>query len=309
MSYLVSSILLITLSATIMTSPSRPQENQRRPKVALTPFNLPGMPVKINKAKAVEDITFDIEYSATNLGTEPILGISFKFFIVDSTGKIIEVRNLFSNDIELGLTNFDPSDVEVELKQTNTHLIVVNRVVTASGVWSVDDAALTSAVKAKLNKQFQDGPAVTFEPNTTTSDEDRKQIFELILRDILRDKKKSEVLKDPSKLILLRESVTFNLPANLPARLLTLDEEEIRALADAEGRIAYLIYEPLTSTGSEVGATLQLRRSYLPQSPKPFRFTSGYAFSFVCVKENGRWVIRKFDGIALSVAGLLPAHD
>jgi hypothetical protein len=312
MSCLVSTILLITLSAINITLPSVRQVERDELKVKLTPVNLRGMPVRINKAEASENIaSFDIEYSITNSGTEPVLAVYFRLFTADSTGKIIDVSDTSSGEkIDVGLTRVDRSDITGELKKSNTYLIAVNRVITPSGVWFVNqDSDLASAVKAKLIKQSKENPAVTFEPNTTTTEADRVEIFELILRDILRDKKKSEMLRDPSKLILLRESVSFNLPDNLPARLVTMDKEEIQTLADVEGRIAYLIYEPLTSEGSQVGATIQLRSSYLPQPPKPFRLTSGYDFSFVCVKENGRWIIRSFDGIALSVAGLLPAHD
>jgi hypothetical protein len=254
-----------------------------------------------------------VEYSITNVGTEPILDVYLTIFFADPTGKLLNVNNTFSGEkIDVGLTIVDRIELPEKVKKSMTVFVTVNRVVTASGVWVVEDADLTSAVKAKLNKRSEEAPSVIFEPNATPSEEDRIRIFELILRDILQDKDKSKMLKDSSTLILLRDSVSFNLPDNLPARLLALNKEEIQALADVEGRIVYLIYEPLRSKGSEVGATIMVRDMYPPPPPRTFRVTFGYAFSFVCVKENGRWIIRNSKGIALSVgnlARLSPAHN
>lgn len=301
MPYLITSILLAALSVTNITSPSRLQAAQQRVKVVLTPFNLRGTPVRIITAEAKDSVgAFEIEYSMTNVGTEPVVGVHLRIFIADSTGKIIRVRDAFSSErIEVGLTVIDQSDIRGNLKQSTTLFVAVNKVVTVSGVWLVEDAALASAIKSKLNNQPDNGPPINFESNVTTSEEDRSQIFELILHDILRHKEKVDMLKNPSKVLFLRDSVSFNLPQISSARLLALDKKEIQALADAEGETAFMVYEPLTSEGSQVFAEIALRRA-VPRRPPKIYVASSYVFRFVCAKENGRWVIQDFVGMARS---------
>lgn len=295
MSCLVSSILLIALSVTNITSPLRPQADRE-----VTPVNPRGMPVRIVTAKATESITgFDLEYSMTNFGTEPILGVYLKVFIVDSTGKVINVKDTFSSGrIDVELTKVVELSMSKKLKKSRSLFIAPNEVITPSGRWVVEDADLVSAIKTKVTKQSDADPAVSFQTHAVTSEEDRRQIFELILREILQDEQKSRMLKDRSKLILLRESVSFNLPDNLPARLVALDKEEIQALADVERKVVYLIYEPLKSEGSDVFATILLRDTVARQPAAQVRIPFRYGFSFHCVKENGRWVIRKSFGFA-----------
>lgn len=299
MSCLMSSIVLIALSVTNIASPSR-QAHQERLNVAVTPVNPREMPVRINTAKATESISgFDLEYSMTNFGTEPILSVYLKVFIVNSTGKVINVKDTFSSGrIDVGLTKVDELSMTNKLKASRSLFIAANAVITPSGRWVVEDADLVSAIKTKVSKQSDADPAVSFQTHAVTSEEDRPQIFELILRDILQDEQKSRMLNDRSKLILLRESVRFNLPDNLPARLVALNKEEIQALADVEQKVVYLIYEPLKSEGSEVFATVLLRDTVARQPPIKFRVPFMYGFSFSCVNENGRWVIRKSFGFA-----------
>ncbi|HEY9501813.1 MAG TPA: hypothetical protein VIR01_09330, partial [Pyrinomonadaceae bacterium] len=184
------------------------------------------------------------------------------------------------------------------LKKSRSVFIAANEVITPAGRWVVEDADLVSAIKTRVSKQTDADPSVSFQTHAVTSADDRYQIFELILRDILQDKKKSEMLQDPSKLILLRDSVGFSLPDNLTARLVALDKEEIQALADVERKVVYLIYEPLKSKGSEIFATILLRDTVARQLPIRFRVPFRYGFSFHCEKENGRWVIRKSFGFA-----------
>ena len=300
MSCLVSSILLIALFLTNSTSPLRPLAYQERPNVPVTPVNPRGLPVKIDTAKATETITgFDLEYSITNFGTEPVLGVYLKVFIVDSTGKVLNVKDTFSSGrIEVELTKVVELSMSRKLKKSTSLFIAANEVITPSGRWVAEDAGLVSAIKTKLSKQTDADPAVSFQTHAVTSEQDRHQIFELIVHDILQDKKKSEMLQDPSKLILLRDSVSFALPINLAARLVALNKEEIQALADVDGKVIYLIYEPLKSEGSEVFATILLRDTVARQLPIKFRVPFRYGFSFHCEKENGRWVIRKSFGFA-----------
>lgn len=300
MSCLVSSILLIALCVTDSASPLRPQAHQGRPNVAVTPVNPRGLPVRIDTTKATESITgFDLEYSVTNFGNEPILGIYLRVLIVDSTGKVINVKDTFSGErIDVGMTKAVELSMIRKMKKSRSFFIAANEVITPSGRWVVEDADLVSAIKTRVSKQTDADPAASFQTHAVTSEEDRQQIFELILRDILQDKKKSEMLQDPSKLMVLRDSVSFALPNNLTARLVPLDKEEIQALADVERKVVYLIYEPLKSEGSEVFATIFLRDAVARQLSTTVRVPFRYGFSFHCMKENGRWVIQKSFGFA-----------
>ena len=292
MSCLVSAILLIALSVTNIASLATPPVDQEERVVAVTPVNLRGMPVSINTAKATEtNVGIDIDYSITNFGTEPILDIDLNVFTVDSAGKVSKAKKGRSREkIEVGETKVDQSEINGKLKKSDAYFIAVNRVVTPSGVWVVEDADLASAVKTKFRKQGDADPAVSFQSHVVTTDEDRIQIFELMLRDVL-DKNKFKILKDTSRLILLRDSVTFNLPEKLPANLLALNEQEIQALAEVEDRVRYLIYEPLTPEGSQVYASIVLKDKFASH-PKKVRFCSVYVIAFQCIKKNGRWTIQ-----------------
>jgi hypothetical protein len=251
------------------------------------------MPLRINTAKATETIVgIDVDYSITNLGTEPILDLDLKVFAVDAGGKLTKVRTGRSREkIDVGETKVNQLELNGKLKKTNTYFITVNRVVIPSGVWGVDDGDLAAAVKTKFTKQTDADPAVSFQSNVVTTHEDRVQIFELMLRDILQDKKKVKMVKEPSKLILLRDSVTFNLPDNLPANLLALDEQEIQALAEVEDRVRYMTYEPLTSEGPKVFASIVLRDKFASH-PTKMRYCSVYVIAFQCIKKNGRWTLQ-----------------
>lgn len=176
--------------------------------------------------------------------------------------------------------------------------MAITKVIADSGVWQVDGLALETAIQSQIDNQPQPMVAVTFEPNATTTEADRSQIFELILAEILQDEKKAELLDNQSRVIVLRDSVNFALPQTLPTNLIALDTKEIQRIAEQEKRVVFLNYQPLTSEGSRILATISLRDAVWQRSGMrvPFKYT----FAFWCIKQDGRWVIEESIGYAQS---------
>ena len=188
-----------------------------------------------------------------------------------------------------------------EIERWNVHataMVTITKVIGDSGVWRVDDSTLATAIQSQLVHQPGPSVAVTFEPNATTTEADRRQIFELVVTEILQDEKKAERLLNLSRVVILRDGVTFDLPRPLRTNLIALDRNEIQKIAEQEKRVVFLNYEPLTSEGSRILATISLRDAVSPGSgPRvPYKFT----FVFWCVRQNGHWVIEKSIGYAQS---------
>lgn len=299
---MISSILTLVLAITGANgkTSSIPDAKPHWQKVILTPFNVEGVPVKINKATAENSVGASwIEYSVTNISGEEIRGIYLRVFMADSAGKLIRERDSFSGEkIAASSTQNDRAQLGHTVKEGMISFLAVSKVIGNSGVWQVDDSKLEAAIQAKLSQQPELRLDVTFQPNAAITDSDRKQIFELILGDILQDEKKAERLKDLSRVIVLRDSVSFDLPQIPHVNINALDQDEIQRIADQTGRVIFLRYGPLTSEGSKVHARISLREAVARGSGihVPYKYT----FLFTCVIENGHWIVEKSIGFAQS---------
>jgi hypothetical protein len=295
----ILTLVLVMTGASAKTS-SIPPAKPHWQKVKLTPFNVEGVPVRINKATAENSVGASwIEYSVTNVSGEEMLGIYLRVFVADSDGKLIRIRDTFSGEkIAAGSTQYDRAQIGHTVKEGMISFLAVRKVIGNSGVWQVDDSELEAAIQSRFSQQPELGLDVTFQPNAPITDSDRKQIFELILGDILQDEKKAKRLKDPSRVIVLRDSVRFDLPQIPQVNVSAFDQDETQRIADQTGRVIFLRYEPLTSEGSKVHAKISLREVVARGSGihVPYKYT----FLFTCARQNGRWIVEKFIGFAQS---------
>lgn len=297
---LILAVALLGNSVTGVKASSFAHSRSQRLNVTISPFNPSGMPVRINTATAENSVGASwVEYSVTNLSGEEIHGIHLRLFTADSQGKLIKVRDSFSGEsIAARATQMDRAQVKGTVKPQMISFIAVIKVITESGVWKVDDSALETAIQSKLNHLPEVTPSATFQSNASIAEGDRGKIFELILANILEDEKKAARLQNQSRVIVLRDTVNFDLPRIPQANLIALDLQEIQRIANMEQRVIFLSYEPLTSVGSRVLAKIALRDAVARRSGMrvPYKFT----FLFTCVKENGRWIVEKSIGYAQS---------
>ncbi len=249
--------------------------------VTVIPFNFPQIPLRLNTT-TVQGLTAScwLNYSVTNLASEEIREIHFRLFLVDSEGKLLTALDATSlESIAIGVTQNGRTLIQEALDAKGIALIAVTKAVGSSGVWTVNDQSLENAVRAKLTYQAEANVSAKYESHEVLTDVDRSQIFKLILEDLLRDETKVKRLGDRSRVILLRESANFSLPQIRGTALVSLEPDEIRRIADREGRVVFITYQPLASEGSRVIATLILRDEVARRQSIhiPYKFTCQYS--------------------------------
>lgn len=261
--------------------------------VMVTPFNFPQMPLRLNTT-TVQSLTAScwLTYSVTNLASDKIREIHFRVFLADSEGKLSTTLDATSLEpIAIGVTQNGRTLIQETIEAKGVAFIAVTKAVGSAGVWTVNDESLEKAVRAKLTHQTETNVSVEYESHKVLTDEDRSQIFRLVLEDLLRDETKVKRLGDHSRVILLRESANFSLPQIRGTALISLEHDEIRKIADREGRVVFITYQPLASEGSRVIATLILRDEVARRQSIhiPYKFT----FQYSCRNKGGRWIIER----------------
>jgi hypothetical protein len=285
------------------SSASTPPVNPhfQEPKITLVPLNPRELPVRIAVATAENSLDVSwIEYSVNNLTAEEIHDVHVRVFIVDHMGNLRKTEDNFSRErIAGGATLLDRAQIHRTLNRNGLSFIAVTKAVGRSGVWSVGDAEVERAVRAKLRGQQIPHLSVNYEAHVAIEDSDRREIFRLALEDILHDKRKAEKLTDRGNVIVLLQNIDFDLPLISNVNLSALNRDEIQRVADKKERVVYLIYRPIEVEGSHVFARVSLRdeRARRPGIYVPF----GFAFLFTCEKKNGQWRIEKSMGYAQSV--------
>lgn len=270
-------------------------------KTAIIPYNAAGMPVTVNAMVADSDLTDStLAYSITNVSAEKIAGTHLRVFIVDVGNQSITTEDGFTGEqIDAGTTMQSHIRIRRPIEQNGLLIVAVTKVIGDSGIWETEKSELERAVKTFIKRQPEDiGLKVRFEPHAKITDADRSEILRLIIEDVINDSQKSEKLKGDGNVILLRDSIDFDLPQIANLVLSKLDQDEIQKIADKRGRLIYLIYRPLTVEGSRVFARLSLRDKVARRSGTYVPY--GFTYLFTCVKKDGRWSIEKSLGYAQS---------
>lgn len=271
------------------------------PQVTSTIISYPvsGMPVTLTSVVGeVGEVRSKLVYSITNSSEEKVVEIYVRVFIVDLGGKVITAEEGSSNDkVDPAATVQGVMLLRESVKQNALSIAAVFKVVTDRGVWEVDRSELDRAVLARIRKKPETKVSVHFDAHVRLTAEARPEIFKLALMDIIADQQKAERLGAGSSIMVLRESVDFELPQIPDVNLQSVDLEEIRKAAGDNGRVRYLIYRPLEVEGSRVLARIsiqdQVGRRY-PAIWVQYKFT----FLFICLKKDGRWTIEKSLGYA-----------
>ena len=300
-------ILTILFILHLLLSTSQPllAENiLQEPRASIIPYNAEATPITINTATAENRATDCwLRYSVTNKSQDQIERIEFLVFIVDGRGDLVSTEKSSNTEtINAGVTQEGLVQIPVPIKHNGVSIIAVTKAVGQSGIWTVDLSELKSAVAIQIKGGRGDVRVkVTFEEHVRITETDRVQIFELVLHDLFNDGAKAdraERITDGANVLLLDDNVKFDPPQMPNIKLSKLDKEEIQKLADARGRVFFVIYRPLVVEGPRVMARLSLRdeRARRPGVYVPYKFT----YLYMCTKKGGSWTIEKSLGYAES---------
>ncbi len=263
-------------------------------RLAVIPYTLAGMPVTL--CSVASECALEgswLEYSITNSSQEKIAEAYVRVFIVGSGAKVIAVEEDSERlNLDPGATGQGRVRIPDPIEQNSLSVIAVSKVITDRGVWEAKPSDLDRAVRARLKKQREIQPRVHFEAHVTLTPSDRPEIFRLALTDILNDSQKAKSLGDHANIILLRDSVDFDLPPIAKVKLYSWNMDEIRKAAPEKGKIFYVTYRPLETEGSRVLARISIQDQVGKGYPGLW-IRHGYTFLYICVKKDGQWTIER----------------
>jgi len=282
------------LAGTIQVKmPSAVKVQQQNSTLPVMPISVPEMPVQISRVTAESSIVSSwLSYSMSNMGRELIREVHFRVFLANRSGKLLTTAEGWTSEgMEAGASQDGRELIQEPIRSDQLAFVAVTKAVGNSGVWAVNEQSLERAVRARLAHQQETAISVKYESNVRVTTEGRSQIFKLVLEDILRNREKAERLGNASRVIVLRQSADFGLPQVKGAVIESLEHGEIKALAEKERRVVFITYEPLTSQGSRVLATIVLKDEVARNFGLhvPYRFT----FLYWCRNNNGRWIIER----------------
>lgn len=161
-----------------------------------------------------------------------------------------------TTQIRSGATEHVSATVKEMFGSQKQLLVVVNKVVTDVGVWQIDEPLLESLIRKQYLPQADTGINAVFEPNVIVNAHDRREIFKLIVTDLIQE------------------------------------------IADQEKRVFFLNYEPLRVEGSRVLAKIAIRDAVTRLRGAFVQYK--YAFLFICVRKDDKWVVESSLGYAQS---------
>lgn len=269
-------------------------------KVPVIPINASDLPLKISRVTIESSFpTSWLNFSIKNSTTDRVNRVDLRIWITDGTGIVISRHEATFNDsIAAGANQKGRTFIKTPIRPKELPFLAITRIVTRSGVWQVDPASLEGIVRGRLSCQTECPLSTTFELHRFVSNNDRAEIFRLLVNNLLEDHEKKAILQDQPDLIVLRSGVNFPLPNISGKTLVALSDREIQEIADQIGRIIFLKYEPLRVEGSRVVAKIAVRNAVDRRRGAFVQYR--YVFQFTCIEEKEKWIIEASIGYAQS---------